>query len=112
VENSVKHGIAPTKSGGHISISCRKCDGHCRIEIVDTGRGFEASEVVEGFGLSGVKERLALHYGDDYAFEMTASSGVYILLRIPFNTSIEQRIEKRSEKPKLSGILVDAPTDR
>jgi LytS/YehU family sensor histidine kinase len=83
VENSVKHGIAPTKSGGHISISCRNCDGHCQIEIVDTGRGFEASEVVEGFGLSGVRERLALHYGGDYAFEMAANSGVRILLHLP-----------------------------
>lgn len=114
VENSVKHGVAPTKSGGHISISCRNCDGHCRIEIVDTGRGFEASEVVEGFGLSGVKERLALHYGNDYAFEMAANSGVRILLRIPLETSSLQRQENpkgllsHNEKTERSSITVDA----
>jgi LytS/YehU family sensor histidine kinase len=83
VENSVKHGIAPAKNGGHISINCREQNGHCQIEIVDTGKGFEASKIVEGFGLSGVKERLALHYGSDYAFEMANNSGVRILLRIP-----------------------------
>ncbi|MGH7598566.1 MAG: sensor histidine kinase, partial [bacterium] len=72
----------------HIGISCRKCNGHCQIEIVDTGRGFETAEVVEGFGLSGVRERLALHYGSHYTFEMTANSGVRILLRIPLDSSI------------------------
>jgi sensor histidine kinase YesM len=91
VENSVKHGIAPAKNGGHISITCREQNGHCQIEIVDTGKGFEASEVVEGFGLSGVKERLALHYGNDCAFEMAANSGVRILLRIPLDSSIGQK---------------------
>jgi sensor histidine kinase YesM len=111
VENSVKHGIAPTKSGGHINISCRHCDGHCQIEIVDTGKGFNASESVEGFGLSGVRERLALHYGSDYAFEMTANSGVRILLRLPLETSSLKRQEspkgllRYNEKPNASALL-------
>lgn len=109
VENSVKHGIAPAKNGGHLSISCRNCDGHCQIEIVDTGRGFEVSEVVEGYGLSGVRERLALHYGNDYAFEMAANSGVRILLRIPLDSSIGQKKSRAVIKKQNAPELVQIP---
>ncbi len=85
VENSIKHGIAPAKSGGNLRIQCREQSGRCRIEIADTGKGFNRLEVEEGFGLSGVSDRLALHYGDDYEFRITTSPGVRILLDLPLD---------------------------
>jgi sensor histidine kinase YesM len=105
VENSVKHGIAPAKSGGNLRIQCREQNGRCQIEIADTGKGFNKLEVEEGFGLSGVRDRLALHYGNDYAFEMAANSGVRILLCIPLDSSIGQKTAGRIEKPKRSELV-------
>ncbi len=91
VENSIKHGIAPAKNGGNLRIQCREHNGRCQIEIADAGKGFNKPEVEEGFGLSGVRDRLALHYGEDYAFEMANDSGVRIFLRIPLDSSIGQK---------------------
>jgi LytS/YehU family sensor histidine kinase len=85
VENSVKHGIAPAKSGGNLRIQCREQNGRCQIEIADTGKGFNKPEVEEGFGLGGVRDRLALHYGDDCEFQITTNPGVRILLDLPLD---------------------------
>jgi LytS/YehU family sensor histidine kinase len=83
VENSIKHGIAPVKTGGHISIKCSRNGRYCNIEITDTGKGFDEAEIVEGFGLSGVRKRLALYFGDDYQFSIEANQGVRIVTQLP-----------------------------
>lgn len=83
VENSVKHGIAPTKTGGHIDIKC-SCDGEsCLIEICDTGNGFSAMALGDGFGLSSVRERLALYYENRHHFAIQTRDGVRIQIRLP-----------------------------
>lgn len=83
VENSVKHGIAPLKSGGQINIQCTKNANTCQIEISDNGSGLPLSADGNGFGLSGVKERLALYYGDKYQFEISNEAGVSIRMLLP-----------------------------
>lgn len=87
VENSIKHGIAPIKAGGHITIKCYQ-DGpsFCQIEILDTGKGFSQTKVAEGFGLSGIRERLALYYDNEFEFQISNGGGVRISMRIPLNT--------------------------
>ncbi len=83
VENSVKHGIAASKAGGHITLTARRNGDACHVEIVDTGKGFDRLTASEGFGLSSVRERLALHYGEDHSFELSTEHGVRILMRLP-----------------------------
>lgn len=83
VENSVRHGIAPTKSGGHIALQCRANGKFCHIEINDTGKGFNGAAAQEHFGLGSVRERLALSYGNDFEFQIKTDHGVQISLRLP-----------------------------
>ncbi len=85
VENSVKHGLANSRTGGQIAIRCHRENDKCRIEISDTGNGYEQSQSAEGFGLSSVRERLALHYGNDYDFQLTHQNGVRIVIRLPLS---------------------------
>ena len=85
VENSVKHGISPSKTGGHIFVSCTAEGERCKIEIMDTGQGFDHMEITQGFGLNSVRERLTLHYGDRYEFNLQSEGGVQISLSLPFS---------------------------
>lgn len=88
VENSVRHGIAPAKSGGHIALTCRANGKFCRIEINDTGHGFNGSAAPEHFGLSSVRERLALNYGENFEFQLKTEPGVRILISLPLPKDI------------------------
>ncbi|MBU8923485.1 MAG: histidine kinase [Bacteroidales bacterium] len=83
VENSIKYGVAPEKDGGSITIECRQSEGRCRVGIVDTGPGFDAFTVPEGFGISSVRERLELLYGDRHTFDLSTEGGVSIVIEIP-----------------------------
>jgi len=93
VENSVKHGIAPLKSGGQINIQCTKNTNTCQIEISDNGIGLPSNENCNGFGLSGVKERLALYYGDKYQFKISNEAGVKIRMLLPLAAIETQTVQ-------------------
>lgn len=83
VENSVEHGIAPAKNGGHISLACRANGKFCHIEINDTGKGFTDTQAQEHFGIGSVRERLVLSYGENFDFQIKTDHGVSILLCLP-----------------------------
>ena len=87
VENSVKHGISPSKNGGQVLIHCRRENDCCWIEISDTGRGFDGAKMAEGFGLSSVRERLALYYGHEYEISIANTNGVQIVIKVPLTTN-------------------------
>ena len=91
VENSVRHGIAPAKSGGQIQIHCRANEHFCCIEIHDTGQGFSGAAATEHFGLSSVRERLTLNYGTEYDFKIMPGQGVNILLKLPWRKDEQNR---------------------
>jgi len=90
VENSVKHGIAPSPSGGQIQLHCRANENFCYIEIHDTGKGFSGA-AAEHFGLTSVRERLALNYGTAYEFKITTGPGVDIFLKLPWRKNGQDR---------------------
>jgi len=94
VENSVKHGIAPLKSGGQINIKCIKNTDTCQIDISDNGIGLVDNENGKGFGISGVKERLALYYGDKHQFEISNEAGVSIRMLLPLAAIETPKLDK------------------
>ena len=89
VENAIEHGIAPTISGGRITIAARVAAGMLRIEVRDDGAGLaaEASPRGTGVGLSHVRKRLAQLYPDAHRFELAPGEpiGAIATLEIPYD---------------------------
>jgi len=64
VENAVQHGIDPSLDGGRIDVHAEALEGgRCRLRVVDTGVGLQASGGGLGTGLAALRERLLWAYG-------------------------------------------------
>jgi len=63
VENAVKYGISPQDDGGQVLVSAEAANGNLRIEIRDTGPGFDLSTVPAGHGLDNLVSRLHALFG-------------------------------------------------
>jgi signal transduction histidine kinase len=64
VENAVRHGIDPSEEGGRIDIDIARHNGRCVVRVSDTGAGLRPSANGLGTGLTALRERLQLLYGD------------------------------------------------
>ena len=58
VENAVKYGITPQSGGGEVFVYATSYDGMLRIEVRDTGPGFDLSKIPAGHGLDQLTQRL------------------------------------------------------
>jgi two-component system LytT family sensor kinase len=93
VENAVKHGIAPLRRGGEVTVSARLAPAGDRRMLVlvvhDTGDSVGAAKLragrAIGVGLSNIERRLACHYGDAAALsiESTAGAGTTVTITMP-----------------------------
>ncbi len=63
VENALKHGLESRIDGGEMIIRVSERDGCLRLEVMDSGNGF-SGELISGVGLSNIRERLRLLYGE------------------------------------------------
>lgn len=85
VENAVRHGIDPSEEGGRIDIGVRRHEGRCTVRVSDTGVGLRPSGTGLGIGLSTLRERLQLIFGDDAWLCVSAQQpqGVCAELELP-----------------------------
>jgi len=65
VENAVKHGIAPQRSGGDVIVSASAVNGRLTIEVSDTGGGFDLAAIRAGHGLDSLVRRLDALFSAD-----------------------------------------------
>ncbi len=65
VENAVKHGVTPQRGGGQVRVTARADDGQLRIEVSDSGPGFDLAAIAPGHGLDNLVERLEALFGAD-----------------------------------------------
>ncbi len=63
VENAVKHGIAPLRGPGDVSVTVARRDGALVVEVSDSGPGFELATIPAGHGLDALVERLDALFG-------------------------------------------------
>jgi hypothetical protein len=86
VENAVIHGISPKPDGGEINILAKKNKGELKISVTDNGIGMGKGNQKAGYGLSSVKERIHLNYGENARFEINdlTEGGVKITMEIPY----------------------------
>jgi hypothetical protein len=64
VENAVRHGIDPSEEGGRIDIDIERRGERCVVRVTDTGAGLHQSANGLGTGLTTLRERLQLIFGD------------------------------------------------
>lgn len=92
VENAIKHGIRPKKSGGKIKIIIKRLHNIAHIFIKDDGVGISTEKLKKiltnenssSIGLYNVNQRLKTLYGENY--------GILILSKENFGTSVHIRI--------------------
>jgi hypothetical protein len=81
VENAIKHGVSPSRTGGEVVISAQIASGAdaLRISVRDTGLGASEESLItgrnRGVGLSNVERRLKAHYGDQASFNIRSAPG-------------------------------------
>jgi len=92
VENAIRHGIAPRRGSGKVTISVARTDGRARITVSDDGLGKAARPVAaensKGIGLVNTEKRLKELYGDNYQFELRwpESGGCEAIIEVPFHS--------------------------
>lgn len=75
VENAVKHGIGSRRDGGDIRVTASAENNHLRIEVSDSGPGFELAVVPQGHGLENLVERLNALFGDQARVNASRKDG-------------------------------------
>jgi Histidine kinase/Histidine kinase-, DNA gyrase B-, and HSP90-like ATPase len=88
VENAVRHGIDPSEEGGRIDIDIERRGGRCVVRVTDTGAGLHESATGLGTGLTTLRERLQLIFGDAAQLRLTSGvpCGVAVEVDLPAET--------------------------
>lgn len=63
VENAVKHGITSQNGGGEVWVDASAESGSLRIEVSDSGPGFDLTAIRPGHGLDNLVQRLDALFG-------------------------------------------------
>ena len=84
VENAIRHGLEPKVEGGSVRFSARRDGGDVVIEISDSGVGF-APTTRGGVGLTNLRDRLRLIYGDRASLTVgeNGGGGAAVAVRVP-----------------------------
>jgi two-component sensor histidine kinase len=84
VENAVKHGIDPGEEGGRIDVSVQRHGARWLVRVSDTGVGLRANANGLGTGLSTLRERLQLAFGDAAQLRVSAQQPHGVCAEIEF----------------------------
>jgi LytS/YehU family sensor histidine kinase len=84
VENAVRHGIDPSEEGGRIDVQVRLVNGRCHLSVSDTGVGLKAVGSGLGTGLSTLRERLRLAFGDEATLRLNEVSPSGVCAEVEF----------------------------
>lgn len=101
VENSLKHAF-PEESG-KISVKAYSIDNDLYFEVKDDGVGFDVpedilaiknqDEILHGYGLFNVNERIRLEYGEDYGLKVYSKKGAGTKITIKLRKLADEEIK-------------------
>jgi LytS/YehU family sensor histidine kinase len=93
IENAYTHGLSRLDRDGMLEIDLRRENGHMKLSITNTGIGLNPpvrhGSEGHGVGLTNVKNRLRLHYGDDQRFSLSevCANKVNVTVELPLQLS-------------------------
>ena len=90
VENAIKHGLEPKAEGGALGVSAEVAHGKLVVTVADTGVGFaQAATAGTGTGLTNIRERLKLIYGDAAELKIAPNtpSGTRVSIVVPYKAT-------------------------
>jgi two-component system LytT family sensor kinase len=93
IENSIKHGLEPRINGGTVTLRSRLNGDRVMIEVADDGVGMGNKPPSAlrrdgaGIGMTNVRERLEVLYGNQARFSVISNPGrgTLISIEIPAN---------------------------
>ena len=95
VENSVKFTVAPSRAGGEVRIRGARQNGHLRLEVADSGPGFQLDSAPAGHGIDNLRSRLAVLYGPAAALSTTLQEhGAAVILSIPQSLIVNESLSR------------------
>jgi hypothetical protein len=87
VENAVRHGIDPSEEGGRIDVDIARRGDRCVVRVADTGAGLHQTPNGLGSGLTTLRERLQLIFGEaNLSLTPNTPRGVIVEIDIPVRT--------------------------
>ncbi len=88
VENAYVHGISRVSNGGLIQITAKKEEGQLSISVRNSGIGLKAVNGLKtngmGIGLSNIKKRLQLHFGESCQLTIREISSNLVEVKVMF----------------------------
>jgi signal transduction histidine kinase len=88
VENAVRHGIDPSEEGGRIDVDVARLGDRCVVRVTDTGAGLHPPATGLGTGLTTLRERLQLIFGDEAHLRLAPNRprGAIVEIDMPVQT--------------------------
>jgi LytS/YehU family sensor histidine kinase len=87
-ENAIKHGIAKRAQGGEVRVAASRSDGMLHLTVYNDGPLLDRDgcAVKDGIGLSNLRTRLKLLYGQDFELRLDnfGITGVQVSLALPY----------------------------
>jgi two-component system, LytTR family, sensor kinase len=85
VENAYVHGLSKIERDGDLLIEAHKDDSWIAFTVINSGVGFAGSADApcgHGVGITNLRSRLELHYGENCSFEMAELDRSHVKVRI------------------------------
>jgi two-component system, LytTR family, sensor kinase len=94
VENAYVHGLSKLDRGGELTIAVSRNGEHVWARVTNSGvgllNGLNGSCTGHGVGLSNVKSRLRLHYGEDGSFLISELDPTHVQVSVAFPLQLSQ----------------------
>jgi two-component system LytT family sensor kinase len=96
LENSLKYAVSARETGGMVRIEGRTREGLLELAVIDDGPGLREGALPgerRGVGLSNIRERLAVLYGERCRFAVLNSNpGLRVEMALPLETASEASV--------------------
>jgi hypothetical protein len=106
VENAIKHGVAPSKSGGDVEVIAGIEGNSLRLRVRNSGAPLHAATprfTGEHVGVENVRRRLAGHYGGDASLTLATEPGGETVAEIVLPVVESAAIEEHRDDQAVAG---------